>query len=115
MGQHREHAPPHTQPYGCARAPLQRERSVKFIFADALDMIDPTYDFATERSSTERTRYWGDQYPHEYLDTPPYDGVLVSRGIVGDHKISGKYSESQAMRFRRVGAREFLRLTGPKF
>ena len=88
---------------------------MKFIFADALDMIDPAYDFAADRSPAERTRYWSDQYPHEYLDTAPYDGVLVSRGIVGDHKIPGKYSESQAMRFRRVGAREFLRLTGPKF
>jgi hypothetical protein len=45
----------------------------------------------------------------------PYDGMLVSRGIVGDHRVTGKYSEAQAMRFQRVGAREFLRLNRPKF
>jgi hypothetical protein len=45
----------------------------------------------------------------------PYDGVLVSRGIVGDHRVSGKYTEAQAMRFRRVGAPEFLRLNKPEF
>jgi hypothetical protein len=88
---------------------------VKFIFADALDMIDPAYDFIADRSAPGRARYWSDKYPHEFFKVPPYDGVLVSRGIVGDHRVVGKYSESQAMRFRRVGAREFLRLTGPRF
>ena len=39
----------------------------------------------------------------------PYDGILVSRAIVQD-----KYSESQSMRFRRVGAREFLRFNRPQ-
>jgi hypothetical protein len=88
---------------------------VKFIFADALDMIDPGYDFIADRSARERTRYWSDKYPHEFFRVPPYDGVLVSRGVVGDHRLAGKYSESQAMRFRRVGAREFLRLNDAKF
>jgi hypothetical protein len=39
----------------------------------------------------------------------------VSRGIVGDHLFPGKYSSAQAMRFRRDGARKFLRLEGPRF
>jgi hypothetical protein len=88
---------------------------MKFIFADALDMVDPAYDFQADRASPDRERYWGDKYPHEFFPTPPYDGVLVSKGVVGGQKISGKYSESQAMRFRRVGAREFLRLNGPAY
>lgn len=88
---------------------------MKFIFADSLDMIDPAYDFIADRSAPGRARYWSDKYPHEFFKVAPYDGVLVSRGIVGDHRVTGKYSESQAMRFRRVGAREFLRLTGPRF
>ena len=41
--------------------------------------------------------------------------MLVSRATLGDHRIKGKYTESQAMRFYRVGAREFLRLTSPKY
>ena len=85
---------------------------MKFIYADSLDFIDPGYDFLSDRSSPNREAYWTDRFPHEYLERPPYDGLLVSRGIVGDHRFPGKYSETQAMRFRRVGARAFLRLTG---
>lgn len=87
---------------------------MKFIFADALDMIDPGYDFLADRHAKNRKAYWTDKYPHEFFRDAPYDGILVSRGIVGDHKLSGKYSDSQAMRFRRVGAREFLRLLSAK-
>jgi hypothetical protein len=85
---------------------------VKFIYADSLDFIDPRYDFATDRNGPGRQLYWDDQYPHEFLKTPPYDGILVSRGIVGDHRFAGRYTAGQAMRFRRVGARKFLRFEG---
>lgn len=87
---------------------------MKFIFADALDLVDPHYDFIADESPRGRKPYWDDQYPHELLGYAPYDGILVSRGIVGDHRFQGKYSSSQSMRFSRVGAREFLRLNkGP--
>jgi len=82
---------------------------VKFIYADSLDFIDPRYDFATDRNGPGRQLYWDDQYPHEFMATPPYDGILVSRGIVGDHRFTGRYTAGQSMRFRRVGARKFLR------
>lgn len=83
---------------------------MKFIFSDAIDVVDPNYDFLKDRNSPDRKPYWDDLYPHEMLDTVPYDGILVSRGIVGDHKFIGKYSATQRMRFLRVGARKFLRL-----
>jgi hypothetical protein len=86
---------------------------MKFIFADGLDVVDPGYDFVVDRNSEGRKPYWDDIYPHELMARPPYDGILVSRGIVGGDKISGKYTEAQAMRFRRVGARAFLRLDKP--
>ncbi len=82
---------------------------MKFILADSLDYVDPNYDFATDRSAPSREPYWDDVFPHELLGYAPYDGILVSRAIVGGSQGSGKYSESQSMRFRRVGAREFLR------
>ncbi|SMF70774.1 hypothetical protein SAMN02982917_3933 [Azospirillum oryzae] len=88
---------------------------MKFIFSDCLDMVDPGYDFLADRSSPGRYPYWDDIYPHEILESAPYDGVLVSRAIVGDRRIRGKYTDSQAMRFRRVGARAFLRLEGPNY
>ena len=88
---------------------------MKFIFADSLDMIDPSYDFLRDRQSADREMYWGDVYPHEYFSSPPYDGVLVSRGIVGDDLFPGKYPEDLMMRFRRLGARSFLRLEESRF
>lgn len=88
---------------------------MKFIFADSIDVVDPSYDFLTDTSGADRERHWGERYPHEMMKPVPYDGVLVSRGIVGDHLFPGKYSSAQAMRFRRDGARKFLRLEGPRF
>jgi hypothetical protein len=84
---------------------------MKFIYADSLDFVDPNYDFVTDRSPNGREAYWDDLYPHEILGYAPYDGLLVSHAIV----MNGKYSLSQAMRFRLVGAREFLRLPEEKF
>lgn len=88
---------------------------MKFIFADSLDYVDPAFDFIGDRSPAERQPYWDDAYPHEILGYAPYDGVLVSRGIVGDHRVKGKYTASQARRFGLVGARKFLRLDKPEF
>lgn len=86
---------------------------MKFVYADSMDYVDPGYDFLEDRHAEGRAPYWDDVYPHEIMGYPPYDGILVSRGIVGGDRVSGKYSEAQAMRFRRVGARTFLRLDKP--
>jgi hypothetical protein len=88
---------------------------MRFIFADSLDTIDPAYDFLADRNGVGRTIHRDDQYPHEFLDDAPYDGILVSRGIVGDARHPGKYSEAQLMRFRREGARRFLRYPESRF
>jgi hypothetical protein len=88
---------------------------MKFIFADSLDYVDPAFDFIVDRSPAGRQPYWDDAYPHEILGYAPYDGILVSRGIVGDHRVKGKYSCSQARRFHLVGARKFLRIDKPEF
>lgn len=88
---------------------------MKFIFADSLDTIDPAYDFVADRNGAGRTVHRDDQYPHEFLEQAPYDGILVSRGIVGDARHPGKYSEAQLMRFRREGARRFLRYPVERF
>ena len=77
---------------------------MKFIYADSLDYVDPHYDFLTDRSPNGREPHWDDVYPHEILGYAPYDGLLVSHAIV----MKGKYTLAQAMRFRLVGAREFL-------
>jgi hypothetical protein len=88
---------------------------MKFVFADSIDQISADYDFLTDSFPPGRRPYWDDVFPHEFFNTPPYDGMLVSRGIVGDEHSRGKYSIAQSMRFRRVGAREFLRYPENKF
>ncbi len=88
---------------------------MKFLYADSLDYIDPNYNFLEDRSPPERQPYWDDEFPHQYLGKAPFDGYLVSRGIVGDHVLGGKYTPSQVMRFRREGARKFLRIDTPEY
>jgi hypothetical protein len=88
---------------------------MKFIYADSLDVVDPEFDFAADRTRIGRARHADEEYPHEFLGSAPYDGILVSRGIVGDWGIRGKYTDSQLMRFRRDGARAFLRYSEKRF
>lgn len=88
---------------------------MKFIYADSLDFVDPEFDFDADRTSAGRVVHADDEFPHEFLRRAPYDGILVSRGIVGDWELRGKYTESQWMRFRRDGARAFLRYNERKF
>lgn len=88
---------------------------MKFIYADAMDFVDPEFDFKNERNSSGRIVQWDDEYPHEFLDRAPYDGILVSRGVVGDVHRNGKYTLPQMMRFRREGARRFLRYSESKY
>ncbi len=88
---------------------------MKFIYADSLDFVDPRYDFLNDQHGEGRQFYWDDQYPHEIMGYAPYDGMLISRGVVSDHVMTGKYSEAQSMRLQRVGARQFLRLEAEVF
>ncbi len=82
---------------------------MKFLFSDSLDFVDPDYNFSSDRNVVGRRAHEDDQYPHEHLDTPPYDGILISRAIVGDEHFVGKYSQAQCLRLSREGARRFLR------
>ncbi len=82
---------------------------MRFFFADSIDQIDPGFNFVTEEFSLGRSVQRDDAYPHEFFQEPPYDGILVSRAIVGDESSKGKYTTAQAMRFRRDGAEKFLR------
>ena len=88
---------------------------MKFFFPDAHDLVDPSFDFATERRTCTQSRQQAHLYAHEMLDGPPYDGMLFSKAMVDPHS-SGKslrYSFAQVQRLKRVGIREFLRLDRP--
>lgn len=88
---------------------------MKFLYSDSLDFVDPDFDFVRDRSAATRRAHQDDDYPHEHLEHAPYDGLLVSRAIVGGGRRTGKYSDAQSMRFHREGARAFLRFPESRY
>ena len=88
---------------------------MKFLFADTADTVDPTFDFERTRSRRDRRVHDDDEYPHEHLARAPYDGILLSRAAFSDHRRVGKYGVARTMRFRREGARSFLRYPEERF
>jgi hypothetical protein len=87
---------------------------VKFFFPDAQDVVDPSFDFSTETRSDTRVRQRDDQYPHEVFATRPYDGMLISKGIVDGTggETGSRYTLAQRHRLLREGVRSFFRLDG---
>lgn len=84
---------------------------MRFFFPDSQDIVDPSFDFETEERSSTRTRHRDDQYAHEVFALPPFDGLLVSKGMVdGVDKTGSRYSIAQRHRLLRVGAPDFFRV-----
>lgn len=88
---------------------------MRFFFPDAHDLVDPSFDFLTERRLLSGSRQQSQLYAHEVLDEPPYDGMLLSKAMVDPHSQakSVRYSFAQVQRLKRQGIREFLRLDRP--
>lgn len=83
---------------------------MKYFMPDSQDLVDPSFDFETERRSTTRLRQRDDHYAHELFRDRMLDGILVSKGIVDSFGASGRYTIAQRQRLLRVGAREFFRI-----
>src|SRR5262245_36194058 len=84
---------------------------MKFFFPDSHDLVDPSFDFKTEKRSQHRVRHQDDQYAHELFDESPYRGILFSKAVVdGTEKGAGKYTTAQRLRLLRVGVRQFFRI-----
>ncbi|BBM87118.1 tRNA-guanine transglycosylase DpdA [Candidatus Uabimicrobium amorphum] len=88
---------------------------MKFFFAENIDYIDPNFNFDTETWSKNRIPQIDDVYPHEVFETCPYDGLLVSRNIVGDLFHKGKFSTNQKYRLFREGVHKYFRLPKTNF
>jgi len=86
---------------------------MKFVFPDSLDLVDPSFDFATEERSSDRVRQRDDQYAHEVFREVPFHGLLVSKAIVDGlaGASSAKYTMAQRQRLLREGVRPFFRLS----
>jgi hypothetical protein len=78
---------------------------MKFYLPDAQDLVDPAFDFVREERANDRMRQRTDAYAHELFDRPPYDGMLISKGIV-----KSRYTLAQQQRLLRLGVHKFLRL-----
>jgi hypothetical protein len=93
--------------------------SMKFLYSDTQDYVDPGYDFLGDRHSPGRERYWTDVYAHELMEPVPYDGLLVAMSAVrqaaGVASSKVRYSTREEQRLLRDGARTFLRFGGPRF
>lgn len=91
------------------------EGSVRFFYADALDLVDPRFDFERELSPPERVPQQDDVYAHELMAPDrPYDGLLVSKFLLDLEGGQGRYTQAQRFRFLRGGARRFLRFPGTR-
>ena len=89
---------------------------MRFFFPDAHELVDPNYDFARKHDPPRGVGQQDGRYAHELLDPAPYDGILLSRGVIqgrgsdADGKFrDAKYKLSEQQRLYRVGAREFFR------
>ena len=83
---------------------------MKYFLPDASDLVDPTFDFKTEKRSATRVRQRDDLYVHEVFDSPPVDGILLSKGILDGIGAASRYTIPQRQRLARQGVREFFRL-----
>jgi hypothetical protein len=83
---------------------------MKFFYADSQDTVDPNFDFELESRSKDRLRNRHEVYAHELFNDRPYDGLLVSRGIVEGIGGGSRYTLAQRHRLYRLGAHEFFRV-----
>lgn len=84
---------------------------MQFFFPDSQDLVDPSFNYVTEKRSETRIRQRDDLYAHEVFKKPPYDGMLVSKAIVeGTGAGTGRYTLGQQRRFAVEGVKEFLRI-----
>lgn len=57
--------------------------SLKFFLPNFEDLVDPEYDFTSDRPSPNRgDRYAHDRYAHEFFHEQIFDGVLMSKTVV---------------------------------
>jgi hypothetical protein len=83
---------------------------LKYFLPDSQDLVDPSFDFDTERRSNVRLRQRDDHYAHESFSERAYDGILVSKSIVDGFGGTGaRYTLAQRHRLLRSGAHDFFR------
>jgi hypothetical protein len=83
---------------------------MNFFFPDSHDLVDPSFDFDSERRTYNGSRHRSQQYAHEVFDSPPYDGMLLSKAVVDGRNKSTRYNFGQVRALMDNGVHKFLRL-----
>jgi hypothetical protein len=83
---------------------------MQFYFPDSHDLVDPSFDFTTERRSYMGSRQRSQLYAHEVFDSPPYDGMLLSLATVDQKSKAKRYNFGQVRSLEDNGVQDFLRL-----
>lgn len=61
--------------------------TLRYFIPDWDDRVDPGFDFEADEHTADRNPYQHDHYAHELYETPPYDGILLSRATLdGDRR-----------------------------
>jgi len=63
-----------------------KDRKPRYFIPDWDDRVDPDYDFTLERHWGGRGNWNNEVYAHQMLETPAYDGLLVSRVVIDGSK-----------------------------
>jgi hypothetical protein len=90
---------------------------MKYYLPDSQDLVDPGFDFMTERRMAGRVRDRDDHYAHEVFADRAYDGLLVSKAIVDGTGGAGqaRYTQLQRARLAQDGARRSFRAEGHRW
>jgi len=83
---------------------------MKFYFPDSHDLVDPSFDFETEQRTYNGSRQRSQQYAHEALEVPPYDGMLLSKAVIDGRNKNTRYNFGQVRSLMDNGIHKFLRL-----
>lgn len=83
---------------------------MKFYFPDSHDLVDPSFDFETERRTYNGSRQRSQQYAHEALEAAPYDGMLLSKAVVDGRNKNTRYNFGQVRSLMDNGVHKFLRI-----
>ena len=59
---------------------------MKYFIPEWDDLVDPKYDFKTDTITPNRDTLRDDVYAHQIYQTPNYDGILVSKTVIGKSK-----------------------------
>jgi hypothetical protein len=82
--------------------------NLKFYWADPIDLIDPSFDFISDKGQYGVSRQQQQLFPHEVFSEKLYHGFVVSK-INVEKGFKNRWNSSQMSRFFRQGAKRFLR------